>query len=70
MFDIQQEFDKKRGLRLKVARALGITHGAVSQWKQVPATRADAVAKLIGVPAHLLRPDVFPNPAHHERESA
>jgi DNA-binding transcriptional regulator YdaS (Cro superfamily) len=60
---IQPVFNTQRGLRLKVAKELGITHGAVSQWDVVPAPRCVVVEKLTGVPRHVLRPDVFPAPA-------
>lgn len=60
MFDIQTAFDKERGLRLKVARALKITHGAVSQWKRVPAERVIAVEALTGISRERLRPDLYP----------
>jgi len=60
MFDIQKAFDEQRGLRLKVARALKITHGAVSQWKRVPAERVIVVAALTGIPRERLRPDLSP----------
>lgn len=60
MFDIQKAFDERRGLRLKVARALKITHGAVSQWKRVPAERVILVAALTGIPRERLRPDLYP----------
>lgn len=59
MFDIQSAFDKERGLRLKVARALGITHGAVSQWRRVPAERVLDVEGLTGIPREQLRPDLY-----------
>lgn len=60
MFDIQKAFDGQRGLRLKVARALKITHGAVSQWKRVPAERVIAVEALTGIARERLRPDLYP----------
>ena len=60
MIDIQQIFDGERGLRIKVARALGVTHGAISQWRHVPATRVLAVEKITGIPRHRLRPDLYP----------
>ncbi len=60
MFDIQEAFDKQRGLRLKVARALKITHGAVSQWKRVPAERVIVVEALTGIARERLRPDLYP----------
>lgn len=60
MLDIQTIFDGERGLRIKVARALGITHGAVSQWRRVPADRVIAVEGLTGVSREQLRPDLYP----------
>lgn len=60
MFDIQKAFSERRGLRLKVARALGITHGAVSQWRRVPAERVVVVSALTGIPRERLRPDLYP----------
>lgn len=69
MFDIQTAFNKERGLRLKVARALKITHGAVSQWKRVPAERVIVVEALTGIPRERLRPDLYP-PRKVEGEAA
>ena len=58
--DIQEAFDKERGLRLRVARELGITHGAVSQWRRVPAERVLDVSRITGIPKEDLRPDIYP----------
>ncbi|MCX8003344.1 MAG: helix-turn-helix domain-containing protein [Burkholderiaceae bacterium] len=44
----------------RLARALGITPAAVSQWQRVPAERLHQVAALLGQPASRLRPDLFP----------
>lgn len=54
--------DEKRGRRGDLAAALKITPGALSQWTQVPATRATEVSAVTGIPLHELRPDVFPAP--------
>jgi DNA-binding transcriptional regulator YdaS (Cro superfamily) len=53
----------ERGRRKLLADALKIYASALSQWNQVPATRATEVAELTGIPLHELRPDVFPVPA-------
>lgn len=60
MFDLQSYFDSQRGLRFKLAKSLGITHGAVSQWRQVPAARVLQVEKVTGIPRWQLRPDLYP----------
>jgi post-segregation antitoxin (ccd killing protein)/DNA-binding transcriptional regulator YdaS (Cro superfamily) len=41
-----------------LARRLGITSSAISQWRQVPADRVLAVETATGVPRHRLRPDL------------
>lgn len=64
--DIQDAFDTSRGMRIRVAKALKITHGAVSQWKRVPAERVLTVEKVTGIPRHLLRPDLYPTPLETE----
>lgn len=46
----------------KLAKALGVTHSAVSHWTRVPAERVLAVAKASGIAPHLLRPDIYPPP--------
>lgn len=54
---------QRRGIISEIARACGITHGAVSQWRQVPAERVLVVERVTGVPRHELRPDIYPPPA-------
>lgn len=57
---------KRLGGPQAIARALGITHGAVCQWqtRKIPAERCpelEALAKGLGVPITKedMRPDVF-----------
>jgi DNA-binding transcriptional regulator YdaS (Cro superfamily) len=42
-----------------VAEALGVTLGAVSQWKRCPPQHVVALAQLSGISSDLLRPDIF-----------
>jgi DNA-binding transcriptional regulator YdaS (Cro superfamily) len=44
-----------------LARKLGISHAAIEQWKRIPVERLQAVAKVTGLPQHVLRPDLFPD---------
>ena len=60
MADIQALLSQTRGLKLRVARELGITHGAVSQWRECPPLRVLDVEKITGIPRHELRPDLYP----------
>lgn len=46
------------GNATKLARALGITRAAVCQWKKIPPKRLADVARLTGLPAAELRPDL------------
>ena len=41
-----------------LARQLGISSAAVAVWKRVPAARVAAVARITGVPAAQIRPDL------------
>jgi len=50
------------GGTMKLARALGITHNAISVWVQVPVKRVRDVARLTGIPKHVLRPDIYDPP--------
>jgi DNA-binding transcriptional regulator YdaS (Cro superfamily) len=60
MFDIRSLLRSRRGLQGEIAAALGITHGAVSQWRRVPAERVLEVERITGVSRHDLRPDLYP----------
>jgi len=60
MVDIRTLLKSKRGLQSEIATALGITHGAVSQWTEVPAKRVLDVERITGVSRHDLRPDLYP----------
>jgi len=42
----------------ELARKLGISAPAVSMWRRVPWARVKSVARVSGVPAHELRPDM------------
>jgi len=59
MADFQTLISGKRGLRSQIARELGITHGAVSQWRSVPPERVLDVERITGIPREVLNPKVF-----------
>lgn len=52
---------KAAGSVSALARALGITHSAVSQWRKVPAERVIDVERATGIPREKLRPDLYPS---------
>ena len=43
-----------------LADALGVTPGAISQWKHVPVDRVLVVERLTGIPRSEIRPDIYP----------
>lgn len=49
----------ERGRVSELARACGVTHGAVLQWKEVPPVHVITVSGVTGITAETLRPDVF-----------
>lgn len=56
-----------KGMAAKLARELGITPGAISQWRYIPAERVAAVSAATGIPAAQLRPDLARAFAHPEQ---
>jgi DNA-binding transcriptional regulator YdaS (Cro superfamily) len=47
-----------KGTAAKLARELGITPSAISQWRRIPTERVAAVSAIVGIPAADLRPDL------------
>jgi len=45
-----------------LARSLGISSAAISQWQACPPLRVLKVEAASGVPRHELRPDLYPPP--------
>lgn len=50
---------KDRMTLARLARAIGVTRGAIAQWDKVPAERVGHVSRATGIPLHILRPDIF-----------
>ena len=53
-----------------MARALGISQPAVSDWQQIPAERVPAVEALTGIHRTVLRPDLYSMSEHSPEASA
>jgi len=65
---LQRAIDAAGGVA-KLARLVGVTSQAISQWDRVPAERVLAVEDATGVPAHELRPDVYRAPAAEPQQA-
>ncbi len=50
---------EKAGNAVILARYLGITKGAISQWKVCPPGRVMQIEELTGISRYELRPDIF-----------
>jgi DNA-binding transcriptional regulator YdaS (Cro superfamily) len=53
------EIRQQKGLQSKLARHLGVTRQAISDWPVVPIDRLRDVEKFTGIPREKLRPDIF-----------
>jgi DNA-binding transcriptional regulator YdaS (Cro superfamily) len=64
-----EQFLAKRGAVSELAKQIGISHGAVVQWRgRCPAERVVEVERATGIPREALRPDLYlrdPAPAAH-----
>jgi DNA-binding transcriptional regulator YdaS (Cro superfamily) len=47
------------GGKRKLARLLGISHQAISQWRSIPAKHIIKIEEVTGVPRERLRPDLY-----------
>lgn len=58
------------GTKIAIARHLGITKGAVSQWTTIPAEHVLAIEKLTGgrVTRYELRPDLYTSGQPHRTD--
>jgi DNA-binding transcriptional regulator YdaS (Cro superfamily) len=51
---------EKAGGIVKLSLALGLSRGAASQWRRIPAERVLEVERVTGIPREILRPDLYP----------
>lgn len=51
---------EKAGGIVKLSLALGLSRGAASQWRRIPAERVLEVERVTGIPREILRPDIYP----------
>lgn len=53
-----------RGTAPRIAQVCKINREAVWNWQRVPAEHVLRVEALLGIPRHLIRPDLYPPPYH------
>jgi DNA-binding transcriptional regulator YdaS (Cro superfamily) len=55
----------------ELGKLLGVQDAAVTKWEKgrVPAERVLSVSKVTGIPAHQIRPDLYPAPTKERREA-
>jgi DNA-binding transcriptional regulator YdaS (Cro superfamily) len=53
---------KTAGGPTKVARGLGLSHSTVIGWDRIPAAHVPALSRLLNIPRHELRPDMWEAP--------
>ena len=63
MLTLVTYMNSERGRKSRLAEALGISPGAITQWDRVPAERVIEIERLTGIPRHELRPDLYPEAA-------
>lgn len=51
---------EKAGGIVKLSLALGLSRGAASQWRRIPAERVIDIERITGIPREILRPDLYP----------
>lgn len=55
---IQAAVDAAGSVRA-LARALGISHHAILQWRNIPAERLLQIESVLDVPRHIMRPELY-----------
>lgn len=61
---VLHQVQSKRGTAVRIADACGITRPAVWNWRRVPAAYVLTVERVLGIPRHLIRPDLYQPPYH------
>jgi len=67
---VLEELFARRGAISRIARELGISTAAVSQWKRVPDDRVADVARILGLPVSAIRPDLGAAPPARREPAA
>ena len=55
------------GMQSKLARHLGVTRQAISDWPVVPINRLNEVEQFTGIDRAMLRPDIFERPKKRKK---
>ena len=61
---------KAAGGGAALARHLGLVRQAVYQWDRIPIEHVLPIERLTGLPRHVQRPDIYPDPATETERAA
>ena len=63
-FDLSKTLGRRGIKHADLARAMGVQRSTVSRWcrKRVPPERCRDLSGYLGIPMHVIRPDIFPAP--------
>jgi hypothetical protein len=56
------------GLMTWLGPQIGVSQPAISKWAKIPSERAKEIARVTGIPLHMLRPDLWPPPWFNAEE--
>lgn len=60
---------QKTGSVKALGEVLRIAPQTISQWTMIPAKHVPALSQATGIPRHVLRPDLWEDPAAFERDT-
>jgi DNA-binding transcriptional regulator YdaS (Cro superfamily) len=60
----------EKKFRKAISEKCKISIDAIKQWRRVPTARVIAVERITGIPRHLIRQDIYPDPSEEKQNEA